>query len=272
MKKVLLGLMAVMVFVGCSKEEPQENITVIVSSDYSDVYNGLEVTFTANTTGGNTKEATFYLNGQSIGSSISHPYNIKHQLKDIEPGNHTVTCIVKSENGNDFEGKISISLSLRLGDEYQGGKIFKLNADGKSGLIASVEDLSYNGDETFVWGMPEIVTGATSDDGKTNTALMISNENSPNHYFAAYHFKDGYNYNGYSDWYIPSYTELQLLRENKSYVGNFSNLTNWSNSMYWSSTESTSYTDSALAANFNVLMGNPIEKGKNCRIRPIRKF
>jgi hypothetical protein len=26
---------------------------------------------------------------------------------------------------------------LRLGDEYQGGKIFKLNTDGKTGLISS---------------------------------------------------------------------------------------------------------------------------------------
>lgn len=277
MKKVLFLLLAVLplLIVGCDKDEddePKEEINIIVSSSQIEIYNGIEVTFTANANGGDTKDATFYFDGQSIGSSISQPYTVKHKLKDVEPGNHTVSCIVNSKQGNEFQGETIVSLKLRLGDEYQGGKIFKLSADGKNGLIASMEDFKYL-DEIdmeqvrIAWGYGSATLGTDLDNGKANTILMATSAQYPSE--AGYHFKNGYNYNGYNDWYIPAYHELELLKTNKSYVGNFSNLTDW-NAMYWSSSESNA--TQAFILNFNALMGNYNEKNRVFKIRPIRQF
>lgn len=276
MKRIILFLAIVLpiVFAGCSKDggdEPKESINVSVSSNQTDVFNGIELTFTANVVGGDVKETTFYFDGQNIGSSITQPFSVKYKLKDVEPGNHKISCVAKSAKGNDFTGETSISLTLRLGDEYKGGKIFKLNPDGKSGLIGSTEDLSYNGDQStevrFYWGMDGVTVGTTNGNGKANTTLMAANATSPS--FAAYHFKNGYSHNGFTDWYIPSIDELEILKENKSYVGNFSNLTDW-NAMYWSSSEQSE--SKAFILNFNALMGNTNEKSRVFKIRPIRQF
>lgn len=275
MEKIkLLVLATILCFVGCSKngdDEPKESINVSVTSNQTNVFNGMELTFTASVLGGDVKETTFYFDGQSIGSSITPPFNLKHKLKDVEPGNHKISCVVKSIKGNDFTGETSISVTLRLGDEYKGGKVFKLNSDGESGLIGSTEDLSYNGDQgaevRFYWGMDGVTVGTGNDNGKANTTLMAAKATSPS--FAGYHFKNGYNRNGFTDWYIPSIDELEILKENKSYVGNFSNLTDW-NAMYWSSSEQSE--SKAFILNFNALMGNTNEKSRVFKIRPIRQF
>lgn len=276
MKKFLFTILAlvglVVAFSGCSKDDSSaiaETINVSVSYTPTELFNGTEATFGA-TVNNEIKEATFYLDGKSIGSVISEPYCIKYKLKDIEPGNHKVSCSVKSTKGNEFIGETSFLLKLRLGDEYQGGRIFKLNKDGKSGLIGSTEDLAYNGEQgtevRFYWGIDGII-GTTHNDGKTNTALMAEKATSPS--FAAYHFKNGYSHNGFTDWYIPSIDELEILKDNKSYVGNFSNETNW-NAMYWSSSEQSE--SMAFILNFNALMGNTNKKGRVFKIRPIRQF
>jgi hypothetical protein len=273
MKRMLLVLAVLpLLFVRCEKEddtETKENILVTVSAKESTIYNGVETSFSASVNG-EIKEAVFYFDGQNIGSSISHPYNIQYTPTDIEPGNHKITCIVKSKTGNDFTGEVSVFLKLRLGDEYQGGKIFFLETSGEHGLISSTVDLSYDGDfgteVRFSWGS-ETLLGTTKDNGKQNTALMAANAVSSG--YAGFHFKNGYNYNSFSDWYIPSIDELELLKENKSYVGGFSNATDWQ-AMYWSSSESNS--TMAFILNFNALMGNTNDKIKVFKIRPIRKF
>jgi hypothetical protein len=97
---------------GCSSDDDvtEEKINVTVSASQTELYNGIEVTFTAKIAGGNTKDATFYFDGQSIGYSTSQPYSVKYQIKDIEPGNHTVSCVVKSRQGNDFQGETTVLL------------------------------------------------------------------------------------------------------------------------------------------------------------------
>jgi hypothetical protein len=271
MKKIIVLFAAVsLLLTGCSGKDNKEEINVTVSASQTELYNGIEVTLTANVSGGDTKEAVFYFDGQNIGSSIMQPYNIKYKLRDIEPGNHKISCLVMSIKGNDFTGETSVSLKLRLGDEYQGGKIFSLDNSGEHGLIGSIADLSYNGDfgteVRFAWGN-ETLLATTRNNGKANTTLMANNAQSSG--YAGYHFKNGYSYNGYNDWYIPSIDELEILKENKSYVGGFSNATDWQ-AQYWSSSESDE--TKAFILNFNALMGNTNDKVKVFKIRPIRQF
>jgi len=269
-KNLIILATSFLLFISCGSQEPKENIDIIVSSTDAFIYNGVETKFTSSINGTIT-EVIFYFDGKSIESVISQPYNIKFTPNDVEPGNHKVTCIAKTSKGNSFSAETSVELKLRLGDSYQGGKIYYLDSTGKHGLIASTTDLKYSGDAgdvvRFCWGY-QTVLGTSNDNGKANTLLMANNSTSTS--FAAFHFKSpGYNYNGYSDWYIPSINELQLLKDNKSYVGGFSSATDWQ-AMYWSSSESTQ--TYAFILNFNVLMANYDDKAKVFKIRPIRQF
>lgn len=258
---------------GCSNEnnQGQDMTNIALSTSNKDIFNGQKITITANICGGKIKLATFYFDGMEIGSTIYAPYSVEYLLQDVSPGTHKVTCIAETEYGNQIKDETIVFLTLRLGDDYQGGKIFYLEANGENGLIAAKEDLSYNGDQgtelRFYWGVPGELVGTSLDNGKENTILMARKATSPG--CAAYHFKNGYEYNGYNDWYIPSYNELELLKENKSYVGNFSDLTDW-NAMYWSSSEQSE--SKAFILNFNALMGNTNNKERVFKIRPIRQF
>ena len=254
----------------CSKEttpeEPAEIINVSISANIDTIFNGQEVIFSA-LIDNEIKEATFYFNGQNIGSKIYPPYEVKFTPSDVEPGEHEVKCIVKSLKDNEFENSLAISLVLRLGDDFKGGKIFYLDDFGVHGLIAAKNDLEVNGRNGFFWGNTGLI-GTDKTNGQENTAKMI--EVSPNDTYAAFHFKNGLIINGFNDWYIPSINELKLLKENKYLVGGFSNASNWE-ANYWSSSELTD--TNAEALHFNVLMGNSYHKQMYAlKIRPIRKF
>lgn len=271
MKHFFLSLLGLLLFFSCSKsnEDGPNDVKVTVSTSENTIYNGIETTFSANVSQ-DVSEVVFYFDGQNIGSDITAPYTLQYTPKDITPGTHKVTCVAKLGNNN-YSGETTVTMVLRLGDEYQGGKIFYLEASGEHGLIGSTSDLSYSGEFgeeiRFSWGA-ETLLGTTKNNGKENTALMAAN--APSSGYAGYHFKNGgYTKNGYSDWYIPSIDELEILKENKAYVGGFSNATDWQ-AMYWSSSESSE--TKAYILNFNALMGNTNDKVKVFLIRPIRKF
>lgn len=271
MKNFLFCLLAVVALVSCSKNSNDElnAVTVSVSVNENTIFNGVESTIQA-IISQDIDEVVFYFDGQSIGSDILKPYSIKYTPKNVTPGSHKITCVAKLGNDS-YNGETSVNAVLRLGDEYQGGKIFYLETSGEHGLIGSTTDLTYNGDfgaETrFYWGT-ETIIGTTNDNGKENTELMAAN--APSSGYAGFHFKNGgYSQNGYSDWYIPSINELEILKENKSYVGGFSTATDWQ-AQYWSSSESNQ--TKAFILNFNALMGNTNDKIKVFKVRPIRKF
>ncbi len=262
---------------GCSSgtdpfidEDHEEKLDVKITLVTPGVLNnGVTASFSASFSGP-VDEAVFYFDGKSIGSVISSPYSIEFIPVDVKPGVYLVTCIAMVGDKK-FSTESSVKVELRLGDMFQGGRIFKLDGSGKNGLIASETDLSYLssiGTETrFSWGSDKLL-GTNIENGKLNTKLMAEAAPSPG--YAGYHFKgDGLLLNGFSDWYIPSFRELELLKENKNRVGGFSSATDWQ-VMYWSSSESNEKT--AFLLNFNVLMGNNNDKSKVFKVRPIRSF
>jgi len=129
----------------------------------------------------------------------------------------------------------TVGSTLAIGDSYQGGIIFWLDASGKHGLIAATADQTgahwYNGTSRH--------TGATDVGlyaGSMNTVLIVATqigdpgiENFAAKVCADYSVTDG----GvtYGDWYLPSKYELNLLYGKKDLVGGFAD------SFYWSSTE-----------------------------------
>lgn len=245
------------------QNSPEGNIYIHLKSD-----NSYNVKFLTNNYIG-----TYTISGNKVIGTTIDPITEYFQFDKLEGKEAEISYNNSVNDKYKFKAIRSeeVAKALRLGDEYQGGKIFYLDESGTSGLIASTEDLSY--DEGFgiqygfIWGSDGII-GTNDNNGYENTKKMANIANSEGH--AAYAFKNGYSYNGYNDWYIPSYNELELLKENKSYVGNFQNSTvSWSN-YYWSSSESDA--NNALCLNFFALSGNYAEKYLMRKVRPIRKF
>jgi hypothetical protein len=125
--------------------------------------------------------------------------------------------------------------ALAIGDSYQGGIIFWLDATGQHGLIAATADQStgiqwYNGTYRY--------TGTTGDGlyaGSMNTAMIVATQMSDNQTgnFAAKVCADySVTVGGviYGDWYLPSKYELNLLYLQKAVVGGFASADYWSSS------------------------------------------
>jgi hypothetical protein len=123
-----------------------------------------------------------------------------------------------------------------IGESYGGGIVFYVYDNGQHGLIAATADQSTGmrwnaGTDTHTMALANGV-GA----GKANTAIIIANQG----------YGDGSTYAArvcneysvtvggvtYSDWYLPSGYELNLLYLQKSVVGGFT-----ADIGYWSSTE-----------------------------------
>jgi len=160
--------------------------------------------------------------------------------------------------------------TLTLGQNYQGGIIFWLDATGQHGLIAATTDQSagiqwYNGNYRN--------TGTTGDGlyaGVMNTAMIVATQmtdyqtgNFAAKVCADYSVTEG----GvtYGDWYLPSKYELNLLNALKFFVGGFAN------AYYWSSTESNN--NYAWIQNFynGSQITNIKNYASNC-VRAIRAF
>ena len=267
MKNILILLFTVLLFTACENKGNFEIETVNVTITLPDeIHNGEEFEIIAKPEQAiPIKEAVFYLNGEEIGKSTEIIAKIKYTAEDLEPGTYTISCKYKPiENLYIIEGEDITKLALRLGDPYLGGKIFILNADGKSGLVATEKDLVNNSVELFTWGTSEFA-GTTNDNGAENTVIMAAKSDSP--YSAAYMFKDNHNYNGYADWYIPSIDELKMLQANKQYLSNFT-----TGVAYWSSSESDAANAYGLIVTNNDNNPSLYSKSKNCKVRPIRVF
>jgi len=121
----------------------------------------------------------------------------------------------------------TIAVELKIGLAYQGGIIFNLDATGKHGLIAATIDQSST--DTW-WNGTFVTTGATNTtNGFANTTKIINAQGNNGIYAAR--LCTNYRGGDYSDWFLPSKEQLNILYINKSVVGAFSD------NIYWSSTE-----------------------------------
>lgn len=119
---------------------------------------------------------------------------------------------------------------LYLGMDYQGGKIFYLEKDGKHGLIAAPEDMPIY----VPWGCENRVIPGTNftyiGAGMQNTKRIVEVCGE----VTAASLCNDLNVGGYEDWYLPSKDELLLMYANRSFIGNMRNGV-WE--PYWSSSQ-----------------------------------
>ena len=156
---------------------------------------------------------------------------------------------------------------ISIGDTYQGGIIFYLDASGCHGLISAPTDQSlgirwYNG----IYVAP----GASFEGvkaGQSNTKLIVDTQGAGS--YAAQLCDDLVIYSNdglFEDWYLPSKYELNLMYVNLHSQG----LGGFSNNHYWSSTE----VNSALAWYQFFFSGNAGANDKywTYYVRAIRAF
>lgn len=152
---------------------------------------------------------------------------------------------------------------LAIGDKYKGGKVAYIDESGKHGLIAANSDQS----EKIIWiNYLKFYVGATGSDlgtGRANTDKIYNNTGFRSNTYAAgiaRSFKGG----GYSDWYLPSKEELNLLYLNRALIGGFQS------AFYWSSTECDENT--AWLQFFNNGMQFNYVKNGTYHVRAVRIF
>lgn len=159
--------------------------------------------------------------------------------------------------------------TLAIGDSYQGGIIFWLDATGQHGLIAATADQNtgiqwFNGTYRY--------TGTAGNGlyaGAMNTAMIVATQMADNQSgsFAAKVCADYSVTVGrvtYGDWYLPSKYELNLLYLQKIAVGGFAS------AYYWSSTESNN--DNAWIQYFDNGFQSASNKSFTYRVRAVRAF
>jgi hypothetical protein len=171
-----------------------------------------------------------------------------------------------------------------VGELYGGGIVFYVYNKGQHGLIASLDDL--DGSNGVAWsGSTSTNIGITARsyyDGAANTAAIIAENSTPN---KAATLCDSYSNGGFTDWYLPSAWELNLLYDSASLISNI--LANDGNpstnpfsgkfvsptySRYWSSTEKESNFGQAWICTFAFSTISFSSKSSNHKVRAIRNF
>ena len=160
------------------------------------------------------------------------------------------------------------SPNLVIGQNYQGGIIAYLDPSGIHGIIAAPYDQSLSSP----WGCQgSNISGAEGSgfgEGYQNTIDITMDCN--NVYIAARICSDLV-LNGFNDWYLPSWTELNYLFNNRSLIGGF--ITTGQavgDCWYWSSTEVDA--DYAKFINFGNGFDGNYYKQFGLNVRAVRKF
>jgi hypothetical protein len=152
--------------------------------------------------------------------------------------------------------------ALYIGKSYAGGIIFDLDSSGQHGLVCASSDQG-----GFAWGCYGTDIPGTSTavgTGAVNTAFIVAGcSQRP---IAASVCSDLV-LNGYSDWFLPSSEELQLMYNRLKIQG----LGGFSSYWYWSSSQNNS--GYAWNVNFNYgSVANGFNKSDNNQVRAVRAF
>ena len=159
--------------------------------------------------------------------------------------------------------------TLAIGKTYQGGIIFYIDSTKSHGLIAAAQDQ----DTGLQWSNGSyVLTGAANTAlgfGKANTASILTAQGAGSY---AAKLCDELVIGAYSDWYLPSKDELNLMytRIGQGAAAPLTNIGGFAPGSYWSSSETA--TNGAWSQNF--MAGSQLGYYKNAAfyVRAIRAF
>ena len=167
--------------------------------------------------------------------------------------------------------KVTGACGLSIGDPYQGGIIFYLDASGCHGLIAAPTDQSVN----IRWdtsSSPFPTNNAYANgpfDGYYNAKIIAEVCGAD---CAANELCFVLNLGGFDDWYLPNAYQLKLMYDNigQGNLLGLGNIGGFVNSLYWSSTEDVP--DTALTLRFSNGVIAADSKNDAVYVRAIRQF
>ena len=173
------------------------------------------------------------------------------------------------------QGEPGFGFEHFVGEEFGGGVIFHVykDADGtEHGLVVSIVNQSTSSAYSNITN--QSIGASTTWDGQTNTNLMAAQTSAST---GAWKVANDYSYGGFTDWYLPSITELDLLRQNRFNVyKTFSTIIGATelitNNWYWSSTEDATDPSSAKAYGLNNSQQIDYLKSALYNVRAIRKY
>jgi len=149
-----------------------------------------------------------------------------------------------------------------IGSVYAGGIILDLDSSGESGIVCAAADLGL-----YAWGCSGSLVPGTSTSlgsGSANTdSILISCVTRP----IAASVCSGLVANEYTDWYLPSRDELQLIYNRLHLQGRGGFGSGW----YWTSSQSSGSTAWALNFGTGALSGSA-SKSLSGMVRPVRTF
>ena len=161
--------------------------------------------------------------------------NFSNNVSSLAPSTiYYVRAFATNSVGTVFSNTVSFTTSpyIAIGQVYAGGIIAYIFQSGDNGYVAGqthglIIPTSIS-TSTYQWGCygTSISTSSSLGTGNSNTINISASCGSSSAAYYAYYLSTG----GYSDWYLPSYAELQKIYSNKSSLS-------IPNNYYWSSSQ-----------------------------------
>jgi hypothetical protein len=199
---------------------------------------------------------------------------------------------VNAAGASPWTDQVSATTEYAIGDTGPAGGIIFYDdeadgtddIDGARYLEAAPSDIDVAGDYNHVWGggggpsnpagfpVGSSARGTAIGTGEANTAAIVAEygANEPKNSIGDYaaRLADQYASGGYTDWFLPSQDELNLMYQNQGDIGGFSE------DDYWSSSEISG--TNAWSQDFGSLTVAQKNQGKNFlsgeRVRAVRAF
>lgn len=233
--------------------------TIIFSGNSTIIARGICWSLNSNPTTNDNKT----IQAGSVGNFLSNMTNLS-----INTTYHIRAYVSTNESTYYGQDIIFTTLPITIGQLYQGGIVAYVYQQGDTGyvpgqfhgLISYTSDLSFTAPWHCGWSLLNTSTGIGS--GLSNSSLIVSQYDQETNNAARLCID--LVFNGYSDWFLPSLDELNLLFINKYQIGGFSN------GAYWSSSNAGKM--SAWSIDFNSGAQNYQAHCDYINVRPIRYF
>lgn len=189
----------------------------LVQNDGGDPVSSYGVCWSTNP--GPTLANSYTADGSGIGEFVSAVTGL------IQGTHYYLRAYAVNSVGVAYGNEIEIN-KYQIGQNYGGGIIFWIDGSGQHGLIAAPSDQSSGAP----WGCNGTMIGKTSvaiGTGQSNTTAILKGCNQGE---SAASICNELVLNGFSDWYLPSKEELNLMFGQRDVVGGFSNANYWSSS------------------------------------------